>query len=180
MESRLIASSHVTSSSSASSPASSERRPVVLVVDDEQDLVELITLNLERHRLEVLAAGDGNKALELARKFKPDLILLDLMLPGIEGTEVARRLRADPATEQIPIIMLTARTEETDVVVGLTMGADDYVTKPFSMKVLMARVKAVLRRRGAARVSQDDAPAGMLRAGPLTMDTDRHEVSVDG
>ena len=173
----MIASSSVAGTSAA---ATAERRPIVLVVDDEQDLVELITLNLERHRFSVAAAGDGNRALELARKIAPDLILLDLMLPGIEGTEVARRLRADPATEHIPIIMLTARTEETDVVVGLTMGADDYVTKPFSMKVLMARVKAVLRRRGVSRDAKPDESAGTLRAGPLSMDTERHEVSVDG
>lgn len=152
----------------------------MLVVDDEQDLVEMITMNLERHRLGVLAAGDGNRALELARKHKPDLILLDLMLPGVEGTEVARRLRADAATEAIPIIMLTARSEETDVVVGLTMGADDYVTKPFSMKVLMARVKAVLRRRLTPASESTDTPAGTLRAGPLAMDTEKHEVTVDG
>lgn len=172
----------VSSSSLSSGRATSgERRPIVLVVDDEQDLVEMITMNLERHRLGVLAAGDGNRALELARKHKPDLILLDLMLPGVEGTEVARRLRADPATEAIPIIMLTARSEETDVIVGLTMGADDYVTKPFSMKVLMARVKAVLRRRMApGAADSSDAPAGTLRAGPLAMDTEKHEVSVDG
>jgi two-component system phosphate regulon response regulator PhoB len=151
---------------------------LVLVVDDEPDLVELITLNLERHRFGVLAAGDGNRALELARKYTPDLILLDVMLPGIEGTEVARRLRADPATDQIPIIMLTARSEETDVVVGLTLGADDYVTKPFSMKVLMARVKAMLRRRSAG--ADDGKGQGVLKAGPLVMDTEKHEVSVSG
>ena len=157
-----------------------ERKPLVLVVDDEPDLVELITLNLERHRLGVLAAGDGNRALELARKHTPDLILLDLMLPGIDGTEVARRLRADAATEQIPIIMLTARSEETDVVVGLTIGADDYVTKPFSMKVLMARVKAVLRRRGTSRKPEGEESGGLLKAGPLVMDLEKHEVSVEG
>ena len=162
------------------SGGAAERKPLVLVVDDEPDLVELITLNLERHRLGVLAAGDGNRALELARKHSPDLILLDLMLPGIDGTEVARRLRADAATEQIPIIMLTARSEETDVVVGLTIGADDYVTKPFSMKVLMARVKAVLRRRGASRRPEGEEAGGLLKAGPLVMDLEKHEVSVEG
>jgi two-component system phosphate regulon response regulator PhoB len=174
----LMARSSSTSSSQATASASAERRPVVLVVDDEQDLVELITLNLERHRFGVLAAGDGTRALELARKYKPDLILLDLMLPGVEGTEVARRLRADPATEGIPIIMLTARSEETDVVVGLTIGADDYVTKPFSMKVLMARVKAILRRQKLGRGGEE--AGGTLRAGPLSMDTEKHDVAVDG
>ena len=171
-----------TDAAEPSSSAGPPRRPVVLVVDDEADLVELVAMNLERNGYSALTAGDGNRALELARKHRPALIVLDVMLPGVEGTEVARRLRADPATERIPIIMLTARTEETDVVVGLAMGADDYVTKPFSMKVLMARVKAVLRRGTdkPAAGGEADAGGGTLRAGPLTMDTARHETTVDG
>ncbi len=166
-----------TSTTSGSSP-DRPSRPIVLVVDDELDLVEMITLNLERNGFAVLAATDGRRALELAQKHRPALILLDVMLPGMEGTEVARRLRAERATDQIPIIMLTARTEETDVVVGLTLGADDYVTKPFSMKVLMARVKAMLRRGRPPAEPQDEN--GLLRAGPLVMDTNRHETTVDG
>lgn len=163
--------------------AATPTRPVVLVVDDEQDLVELISLNLQRNGFDVIAAGDGNTALHLAQQRRPDLVLLDLMLPGLDGTEVARRLRADAATAAIPIVMLTARTEETDVVVGLTLGADDYVTKPFSPKVLMARVKAVLRRSesGAASVAEASEPtdeASILRAGPLRMDLDKHEVYI--
>lgn len=153
-------------------------KPTVLVVDDERDLVEMISLNLERNGFSPITAFTGTSALEMARKHRPSLILLDLMLPGVEGTEVARRLRADAATEQIPIIMLTARTEEMDMVVGLAMGADDYVTKPFSMKVLIARVKAVLRRQGRGPAEPDEE--GILKAGPLTIDVNKHEVDVDG
>ncbi|HRK31298.1 MAG TPA: response regulator transcription factor [Tepidisphaeraceae bacterium] len=151
----------------------------VLVVDDEQDIVELIRFNLERNGYEVFTAADGNAALELARKQVPDLVVLDLMLPGIDGTEVARRLKAEPATSGVPIVMLTAKSEETDVVVGLTLGADDYVTKPFSIKILLARLNSVLRRSDAAPPGAgDDAP--LLKAGPLAIDASKHEVTVDG
>ena len=151
-------------------------RKTVLVVDDEKDLVELISYDLKRNGYDVLCAYDGNAALDLATREVPDLIVLDLMLPGLEGTEVARRLKADARTAQVPIIMLTAKAEETDVVVGLTLGADDYVTKPFSKKILLARVNTVLRRAEPAA-----APEGaMLRAGPLAIDTSKHEVLVDG
>ena len=151
-------------------------------------MVELIGLNLERNGYDVVVARDGPGALDRAKKHKPDLIVLDLMLPGLDGTEVARRLRADPATAHVPIIMLTAKGEETDVVVGLAVGADDYMTKPFSMKVLAARVKAVLRRgtagarEAAAAAAEDGGPAeeGVLRVGPLAMDTNKHETSVAG
>jgi two-component system phosphate regulon response regulator PhoB len=158
-------------------------RPVILVVDDEHDLVELISMNLERNGFDALAAEDGEAAIELAKRHQPDLILLDLMLPGVDGTEVARRLRDDAKTKDVPIVMLTARGEETDVVVGLTIGADDYVVKPVSPKVLMARVKAVLRRRGPIHgemSTQDNASPGSLTSGPLTMDLDKHEVYADG
>ena len=165
----------------AAGKASQPRKPLVLVVDDEADLVELITLNLERNGFEVIGAGDGNVALSHVRKYKPDLVVLDLMLPGVDGTEVARRLRADPATAALPIVMLTAKSEETDVIVGLSLGADDYVTKPFSPKVLVARVQAILRRSQAkpTPAGEPDA-AGVLRAGPLAMDLEKHEISVDG
>src|SRR5277367_329449 len=118
----------------------------VLIVDDERDIVDLVRYNLNKNGYDALVACDGQQALEIARTQLPDLIVLDLMLPGLHGTEVARRLKADPRTSSIPIVMLTAKGEETDVVVGLTIGADDYVTKPFSMKVLLARVGSVLRR----------------------------------
>src|SRR5438067_1930834 len=116
------------------------RRKKILVVDDERDLVELIALNLQRSGYEYLLAHDGNTGLEMARKQSPDLIVLDLMMPGMSGQDVAARLKGDPSTASIPILMLTAKSEETDIIVGLSMGADDYVTKPFSMKVLMARI----------------------------------------
>jgi len=111
----------------------------------------------------------------------PDLILLDLMLPGMNGTEVARRLKADSRTAMIPIIMLTAKSEETDVVVGLTLGADDYVTKPFSMKILLARLNTVLRRSEAASNATPVGGEGVtLKTGPLAIDSSKHEVTVDG
>lgn len=156
--------------------SSSRDRRKILVVDDEKDLVDLITYNLGRNGYDYLVAYNGNDALALAQRQIPDLIILDLMLPGVDGTEVARRLKADPQTAQIPIIMLTAKTEETDVVVGLTIGADDYVTKPFSMKVLMARVSTVLRRVEAQLRTEE---AGLLKAGPLVIDTAKHQVTVD-
>jgi len=150
----------------------------VLVVDDEKDIVELVAYNLGRNGYETLVAYNGNEALNIARRELPDLIILDLMLPGIDGTEVARRLKADSATAGIPIVMLTAKGEETDVVVGLTLGADDYVTKPFSMKVLLARVASVLRRAEPAAADADEG--GVLKAGPLSIDTQKHEVALDG
>lgn len=159
----------------AHSKTTSRKR--VLVVDDEKDLVELISYNLGRNGYDTLSADNGLTAVELAQKHLPDLILLDLMLPGLDGAEVARRLKADPRSAAIPIVMLTARSEETDVVVGLTVGADDYVTKPFSMKILLARINSVLRRSEAAPGEED---ATVLRAGPLQIDSQRHEVSVNG
>ncbi|MFN4244343.1 MAG: response regulator [Tepidisphaerales bacterium] len=153
------------------------KRKTVLVVDDEKDLVDLVSYNLQRSGYGVITASSGTEALELARQQKPDLVLLDLMLPGLDGTEVARRLKADPATSAIPIVMLTAKGEETDVVVGLTLGADDYVTKPFSMKILLARLNNVLRR---SEQQQSGAEGSVLRAGPLAIDTSKHEVTVDG
>jgi two-component system phosphate regulon response regulator PhoB len=151
-------------------------KKTVLLVDDERDLVDLITYNLQRNGYEVLSALSGLEGLEIARREHPDIILLDLMLPGIDGTEVARRLKADATTASIPIIMLTAKSEETDVVVGLTLGADDYVTKPFSMKILLARLSTVLRR-GDNGASPD---SGMVKIGPLTIDTTKHEVAING
>jgi DNA-binding response OmpR family regulator len=161
--------------------APSKGRPTVLVVDDEKDLVDLIAYNLQRNGYDVLTANTGDAALEFATRDRPSLVLLDLMLPGLSGTEVARRLRADGRTAAIPIIMLTAKSEETDVVVGLTLGADDYVTKPFSMKILLARLANVLRRADAGlTAADDDGGTATLRAGPLAIDPDKHEVTVDG
>lgn len=149
----------------------------VLVVDDEKDLVDLISYNLQRNGFKVFTATTGDAAIEIAMRESPSLILLDLMLPGMSGTEVARKLKAEPQTAGIPIIMLTAKSEETDVVVGLTLGADDYVTKPFSMKILLARLNTVLRRNEPAPVLSE---TGTLRAGPLAIDSSKHEVAIDG
>ncbi|MGH7363473.1 MAG: response regulator, partial [Candidatus Methylomirabilales bacterium] len=118
----------------------------VLVVDDEKDIVELVRYHLEKEGFQCLLAGDGPAALRLARQHRPDLLILDLMLPGLDGLEVCRQLRRDPATARLPILMLTAKAEEVDRVVGLEVGADDYVVKPFSPRELVARVKAILRR----------------------------------
>ena len=154
-------------------------RKRILVVDDEKDIVEMIGFNLRRNGFEVVCAYNGTEALDLIQKQPPDLIILDLMMPGLDGTEVTRRVKADPTLARIPLIMLTARGEETDVVVGLTLGADDYVTKPFSMKILLARLNSVLRRREQPAGGEAPADGEMLRAGPLTIDTSRHEALVD-
>ncbi|MGN6367172.1 MAG: response regulator [Phycisphaerae bacterium] len=151
------------------------RRKKVLVVDDERDLVELIGMNLQRNGYEVVSAHDGGTGLELARKQKPDIMILDVMMPGMSGRDVTMALKQDPDTATIPILMLTAKTEETDIIVGLSMGADDYVTKPFSMKVLMARVGAVLRRKASIEPAQS-----LLNAGPVVIDQSKHEVTVQG
>ena len=164
-----------------SNAPSVRRGKKILVVDDEADLVEMITYNLRRSGFETISAADGNAALELAARELPDLVLLDLMLPGLDGTEVARRLKGDPKTAGIPIVMLTAKGEETDVVVGLTIGADDYVTKPFSIKILLARLNTVLRRgESGSATGAAASDAALLRAGPLVIDPGKHEVTVDG
>lgn len=148
--------------------------PTILVVDDESDLVESIRFSLERNQYRVLTAGDGERAIEIARRDRPDLIILDLMLPKITGREVAVALRNDPSTKGIPIIMLTALSSEHDVILGLQLGADDYVTKPFSIDVLRARVAAVLRRPKTTQVEQPVA-----RAGPVMIDRARHIIEVE-
>ena len=168
------------STGAAVAPSGRRGKRRVLVVDDEKDLVDLITYNLVRNGYEVLSAYNGAEALELAQREPPDLVILDLMLPGLDGTEVARRLRADARTAATPIVMLTAKGEETDVVVGLTLGADDYVTKPFSMKILLARINTVLRRSEQVGADGGAGESGVLSAGPLTIDTSKHEVTVGG
>lgn len=157
-------------------PGAARTKRRILVVDDERDLTDLISVNLIRNGYDVVCAYNGTDALEIAQRDTPDLIVLDLMLPGIDGMEVTRRLKGDSRTDSIPIIMLTAKGEETDVVVGLTLGADDYVTKPFSMKILLTRLATVLRRSESAPVAE----AGILKAGPLVIDTSKHEVLVNG
>jgi DNA-binding response OmpR family regulator len=148
----------------------------ITIVEDERDMAELVAMRLKREHYDVDVAHDGKEGLDRIRSFPPDLVLLDLMLPRMSGTEIAAELRRDPRTSHIPIIMLTAKSEESDIVVGLQMGADDYVTKPFSMSVLLARVAAVLRRAERAEGMQGD----LLKAGSICIDRDRHQVEIDG
>ena len=148
----------------------------ILVIEDEEDILALIHYNLVKDGYRVSCAGTGEAGLQLARRERPDLILLDLMLPGIDGLEVCRALRKDEATLNIPVVMITARGEEADIVAGLEMGADDYVTKPFSPRVLISRVRAVLRRQ---KKGSDDA-AEVLRIGDLAIHPGRNEVLVAG
>jgi len=146
--------------------------PRILVVDDEQAVLNLLVYNLSKAHYQVITALDGRQALEIARQAEPDLILLDLMLPEIDGLDVCRELRR---TSKVPIIMITARGEEIDRVVGLELGADDYVCKPFSVRELMARVKAVLRR---AQSEENDQYAVITGPGNLRLEPERREVWV--
>lgn len=148
----------------------------ILVIDDEEDILELVRFNLSREGYRITCATSGEKALNLSREGHPDLLVLDLMLPGIDGLEVARRLKQDSRTRTIPIIMLTAKGEESDVVTGLEIGAEDYITKPFSPRVLVARVRAVLRRRQVATPEDSD----ILRIHDLVIHPGRHEVLLQG
>jgi two-component system phosphate regulon response regulator PhoB len=147
----------------------------ILVIEDEEDIAELIRYNLEREGYRVVHAESGERGLEMVRRQRPDLVLLDLMLPGIDGLEVCKRVRADVAGAQTPIIMVTARGEEADVVTGLELGAEDYLTKPFSPRVLVARVRAVLRRHGSEPVADD----AVIRSHGIEIHPGRHQVTVD-
>jgi two-component system alkaline phosphatase synthesis response regulator PhoP len=147
----------------------------ILVGDDEAHSVELAALYLEREGFRVQPADDGEKALEMIARQPPALLVLDLMLPGVDGWEVCRRVRAGSAAPDLPIIMLTARDDDVDKIVGLELGADDYVTKPFNPRELVARVKAILRR--TQRAARPQAP---IHVGDLTIDPARHEVTITG
>ena len=148
----------------------------ILAVEDDEDILELLKYNLAKEGYRVTAVTSGEEGLQLARSTTPDLILLDLMLPGVDGLEVCRRLKLDAKTRQVPIIMLTAKGEEADIVTGLELGAEDYITKPFSTRVLLARVRAVLRRRSTAPPSED----ALLKIHELVIDPGRHEVLLRG
>jgi phosphate regulon transcriptional regulator PhoB len=150
-----------------------EPKQRILVVDDEQDILELVTYNLKKEGYLVEEARTGDQALRLVRERPYQLILLDLMLPGLSGMELCRIFKQDPETAQVPIIMLTARSEEMDKVMGLETGADDYITKPFSVRELLARIKSVLRRSEGVVVGKK-----VLRAGNLEVDLERHRVKV--
>ena len=147
----------------------------VLVVEDEPDAIELINFNLKNAGFEVTTANDGQEAIEKARSIEPDVILLDLMLPEVDGLEVCKILRRNAGTADIPIVMLTAKAAEIDRVLGLELGADDYITKPFSPREVVLRLKNVLGRQQPTEANQDE-----LRAEGLVVNIPRHEVSVDG
>lgn len=147
----------------------------ILIIEDEKDLIELIKYNLEKENLRVSSATNGEEGLLLARKGHPALIVLDLMLPVMDGFEVCRRIKKDPSTSDIPVIILTVKDTEADMVTGLELGADDYITKPFSPRVLTARVKAILRRHEEAT-----EPKKLVKAGGLVIDSVRHEVTAEG
>ena len=148
----------------------------ILVVDDEEEIIELLEYNLAKNGYDVLWVTSGEEAVKAALTERPHLVILDLMLPGIDGLEVYRILKGSPRTAQIPIVMLTAKGEEADIVAGLELGADDYITKPFSPRVLLARIKAVLRRKHAEPVDEK----AVVKIHNITVDPVKHEVLVEG
>jgi DNA-binding response OmpR family regulator len=154
------------------SPTATVRKKI-LVADDEPDVLSLVSLNLQRAGFEVLKAEDGERALRIAREQAPALLVLDLMMPGLSGLDVTKQLKQDPRTAHIPILMLTARADEVDRIVGLELGADDYVTKPFSPREIVLRVQSVLRRVEAPVERVD-----MMEVGAIRIDRTRHEVFI--
>jgi len=152
-------------------------KETLLIVDDEQDIIELIKYNLENEGYSILTAQTGEQAIQIARHSQPDLMVLDLMLPGIDGLEVTKYLKQNEHTQNIPIVMLTAKGEESDIVTGLELGANDYISKPFSPKVLVARIRAILRRR---RKNLTDTPDRIKQEGDMIIDRARHVVTIKG
>jgi len=152
-------------------------RNKILIIEDDDDISELVRFNLEKDGFKVIGVSTGEAGLKRVRTDRPDLVILDLMLPGMDGLTVCRELRTSPATRDIPVVMLTARGEDIDVVAGLEVGADDYITKPFSPRVLTARVRALLRRRSAREETTDTK---LIRRGDIEIDVARHEVKVGG
>jgi len=152
-------------------------RTTIVIVEDETDIREVLTYNLEREGFSVWGAADGGSGLKLIQDKVPDLVLLDLMLPGLDGLSICRQLKAVKTTAAIPIIMVTANGEECDIEAGLELGADDYITKPFSPKEFMARVRAVLRRGG---ITEGEVSASRIENEGVVVDNERHEVKVDG
>lgn len=144
----------------------------LLIIEDDEDIIELLKYNLAQERYKIHVASSGEAGLNRVRQNRPDLILLDLMLPGLDGLEVCKELKGNPRTKDVPIIMLTAKGEESDIIIGLELGADDYVTKPFSPKVLIARIRSVLRRK--KHPETDDS--SIITRDELTIDPTRHEV----
>ena len=154
-----------------------QERKTVLIVEDEDNLLAPLTYNLEREGYRVVTATDGGEGLELAREESPSLVILDIMLPTMDGIQVCRILRSESG---VPILMLTAKGEELDKVLGLEMGADDYMTKPFSMRELIARVKAMLRRTELSPASTDGRGGGVITSGDLSIDVEARKVSLGG
>lgn len=153
------------------------QKETILIVDDEEDILQLISYNLTKEGYSVIGVGTGEKAIETARSKPPDLIVLDLMLPGIDGLEVCKKLKSDQSTSHIHILMLTAKSEDSDIVIGLELGADDYMTKPFSPKVLTAKIKALLRRKLAAETEVKDS---VVYYNDIVIDPGLREVSIEG
>ncbi|MBC8438876.1 MAG: response regulator [Deltaproteobacteria bacterium] len=152
-------------------------KETILIVDDEEDILELIKYNLKNGGYSILTAQSGEQAIKIAKQSRPDLIVLDLMLPGMDGLEVTRYLRSNEETRDMPIVMLTAKGEESDIITGLELGANDYISKPFSPKVLTARIRAIFRRRKKNTMEPADS---IKQEGDLTIDRARHVVTIQG
>ena len=152
-------------------------KETILIVDDEQDIIELIKYNLKNEGYSILTAQTGEQAIKIAKQSRPDLMVLDLMLPGIDGLEVTKYLKNNEQTKDIPIVMLTAKGEESDIVTGLELGANDYISKPFSPKVLVARIRAILRRRNKNSANTRDR---IKQEGDMIIDRARHVVKIEG
>ena len=151
------------------------KKPKIVVIEDEVDILEVINYNLSKEGFDVYSALDGEEGLALIKKEVPNLVLLDLMLPGLDGIEICRKLKTDYLTRSIPIIMVTAKGEESDIVLGLGMGADDYMVKPFRPRELMARIRSVLRRGDFIEEGE-----GLVSINELVIDINRHEVKLEG
>tara|TARA_B110000858_G_scaffold198281_1_gene263699 strand:+ start:2094 stop:2789 length:696 start_codon:yes stop_codon:yes gene_type:complete len=149
----------------------------IVIVEDEPDILDVLSYNLKREGFRITAVQDGSKGLDLVQIELPDLVLLDLMLPGMDGLDICRQLKNSERTQNIPVIMLTAKGEESDIVLGLGIGADDYITKPFSPKELIARVKAVLRRFDPASNTNPDQ---IIEVDQLSIDINKHRISLSG
>ena len=155
-------------------------RESILIVEDDENIQQLVGYNLAKAGFHVLYAENGEQALATVKREQPDLLVLDLMLPGLNGLEVCRILRKDPQTRSLPIIMLTAKSEDNDVSAGLDMGADDYITKPFSPRILVSRIKATLRRRDELSGKDGGEEGGLIRIHDIVIDPKRYEVMVAG
>lgn len=152
-------------------------KETILIVDDEEDIVELIKYNLGNEGYSILTAFTGEESIKIAKQFQPDLIVLDLMLPGIDGLDVTKYLKNSEKTNHIPIVMFTAKGEESDIIIGLEMGASDYILKPFSPKVMIARIRAIFRRR---KKDTNQAPERINQERDLIIDRAKHLVTIEG